>query len=180
MQKRKYDTEPPTALRKYKEEDMQELLQRVNSDEKLKKLLKISSHTITLLSILVFAVTVLFAAHTSIIRAAKILISAAIPFIIVSVSRYIINAKRPYEVYTFYETPPKNKKGRSFPSRHVFSSFIIATLLITVGPIYAVIFYIVATLLAVCRVLLGIHFVRDVIAGAVMGIISGVIALLLI
>jgi membrane-associated phospholipid phosphatase len=159
---------------------VEELLQRVNSSKKLKKLLKVISLAVTVLSVFSFAFTVACAFYISAVRAVKILVMAGIPFILVSLSRFIVNAKRPYEVYEFYTEPPKNKKGRSFPSRHVFSSFLISTLLITVNIPLASVFYILSLALAVCRVLLGIHFSRDVIVGALLGILSGVIALILL
>ena len=159
---------------------MEELLQKVNSSKKTKKLLKAISLTVTILSVLAFILTVAIAFSVSCVRAVKILVMAAVPFILVSVLRLIINAKRPYEVYAFYTEPPKNKKGRSFPSRHVFSSFLISTLLITVNIPLSIGFYILSLALAVCRVLSGIHFIRDVLVGALVGILSGAIALILL
>ena len=45
--------------------------------------------------------------------------------IIISIIRAVINAKRPYEVYE-YDPPVGDKtKGKSFPSRHTVSAFII-------------------------------------------------------
>ena len=55
-------------------------------------------------------------------------IVTGVPFIAVTLLRRLINAKRPYELLPFYETPPKNKIGKSFPSRHVFSIFVIGCL----------------------------------------------------
>lgn len=49
----------------------------------------------------------------------------AVSFILVSVFRAKLNARRPYEVYQFQPLIPKDKCGNSFPSRHVFSIFVI-------------------------------------------------------
>ena len=101
-------------------------------------------------------------------------------FFAVTIARRLINAPRPYELYDFYEQKPKNKSGRSFPSRHAYSAFVIAALLLSVNPFLSAGLFVGAVLLCVCRVLLGIHFVRDVIAGALLGLVSGAVGLLII
>ena len=111
---------------------------------------------------------------------AIIFVSAFVGFITVTLARMLINAPRPYELYGFFEEKPKNKSGRSFPSRHAYSAFAIATLSISFGAFLSCGLFLCAAVLCVCRVLLGIHFVRDVIAGALIGIFSGAIGLLLI
>ena len=45
-------------------------------------------------------------------------------FIVLSVFRYLINRPRPYEKFGIAPVIPKDKKGQSFPSRHVYSAFI--------------------------------------------------------
>lgn len=103
-------------------------------------------------------------------------------FIILSVARYLINRRRPYE---YYETPSataKTTRGRSFPSRHVFSAFVIAVTFLAVGPQPAVgcALLLVGVVLAAIRFLLGVHFISDVVAGAVFGIFAGAVGYLLL
>ena len=78
------------------------------------------------------------------------------------------------------EKEPKKKKGKGFPSRHVFSLFLITVMSFPVLPILSSVLLILGIALAVSRVLLGIHFLRDVIAGAAIGIASGGIGLLVL
>ena len=47
-------------------------------------------------------------------------------FICVTVVRAILNFPRPYERFEMPPVIPKNTKGHSWPSRHVFSATIIA------------------------------------------------------
>lgn len=54
------------------------------------------------------------------------IIAPLVGFIAVSVFRYIVNRPRPYEKFDMPPVIPKDTHGRSFPSRHVFSAFIIA------------------------------------------------------
>ena len=110
----------------------------------------------------------------------KILLVPASSFVVLSIARYCINAPRPYEKIERL-TPLYNKKtlGKSFPSRHTFSGFIIGTVAIFFSVPLGVAVLIISTLLAVSRVLCGVHFVRDVIVGAAVGIGFGLIGMLL-
>ena len=112
--------------------------------------------------------------------AAKIALTLLIGFIFVSGAREIINAPRPYELYSFYDTKPKERSGRSFPSRHAYSAFAIATAAFSVHTALAASFLFLALIMCAARVLTGIHFIRDVLCGALLGTASGVLALLLI
>ena len=95
--------------------------------------------------------------------------------IVVSALRAIINAQRPYEKYDYVPAVPKNTKGKSFPSRHTVSAFIIAMAFLYVQPTLGVIMLTLATAIGVVRVLSGVHFIRDVISGAAIGILVGVL-----
>lgn len=100
-----------------------------------------------------------------------------ISFIILTIIRKIINAPRPYEVFNTKAVIQKETLGKSFPSRHVFSIFIIASTYYAVLDIktFGIVVAILGCLLAITRVLIGVHFTKDVIAGAICGIISGII-----
>lgn len=106
--------------------------------------------------------------------------SAAIGLFLVTVIRKIINAPRPYEVHDFYTKAPRERIGQSFPSRHAYSAFVIAVLAWLLHPAVSVSLLIIGVCLSAARVLLGIHFLRDVLVGAVLGVISGVLGILII
>ena len=112
--------------------------------------------------------------------AALVLTAAFVGYALVTLLRRLLNAPRPYELYSFYEIAPKGKEGSSFPSRQAYSALAIATLTFIVSRMLAVIFLVLSVLMCLCRVLLGIHFIRDVSAGALIGIAAGVIGILMI
>lgn len=109
--------------------------------------------------------------------------STALCFVLVSLLRRWRNAPRPYEVFDIKPSVPKKclKSGMSFPSRHTFCAFLIATM-------YAIIFrsfagmvpLLLAAALGCIRVLEGVHFPRDVVAGAVLGVVAGFVCTLAI
>lgn len=105
-----------------------------------------------------------------------------VSFILLSVLRKAINAKRPYEVFGLDPIISKKTKGKSFPSRHVFSIFVIGMTFLAVlkSPVFGIIILIMGAFLAIIRVVSGVHFPRDVIAGIILGILSGVIGFYLL
>lgn len=109
----------------------------------------------------------------------KLAVVSGVPFILVTVFRKLLNFPRPYEVLTFYRQAPRRKRGQSFPSRHVFSIFVIGTSLCFLNLPLGVSLMITGLALAASRVLLGIHFIRDVLAGALIGIVSGAVGMLI-
>ena len=159
---------------------MQRVLRRVYSSRRMSVSLKIISHASVLISVAAFILVLVTSYLKEPMLALRVALAGGIPFVIVTVIRRAVNAPRPYELYSFYDVPPKNKRGQSFPSRHVFSSFTVAVLSVTVSPILTAVLALVSLLLAMSRVLLGMHFIRDVVCGALIGILSGVCGLLLI
>lgn len=159
---------------------MEKILKRVYSSKKISIALKIISHASALICVIVFisALTVMYLNEPK--QAVKALFAAGLPFVLVSVVRKLINAPRPYELYDFYEVKPKEKAGQSFPSRHVFSAFIIAVLSGLVSPWLSVAAFVMGASLAVSRVLLGMHFIRDVAAGALVGVVCGVLGVIIL
>ncbi len=159
---------------------MEKILKYVYSSKKLNAALKTVSETAVLVFLGAFGALSVLSFLKGLVFGIKMLVFMAIPFLLVTVIRKVFNAKRPYELYAFYKEKPKKKSGESFPSRHVFSAFLIATLFYTMSLAVAISLAFVAVLLALARVLLGIHFPRDVIAGGAVGIISGVLGILLL
>ena len=157
---------------------LSKLILWVYSKGKLPKILKITSHALVLISILSFGLLIYRSYTVSLTASLKLIIISAVPFILLTLSRRVINAPRPYEVYNIFESMPKDKKGHSFPSRHVFSAFLIATLALWAYPVLGCVLMALALLLSVVRVMLGIHFPRDCIAGGIIGIIAAVIGAL--
>ncbi|MCL4528819.1 MAG: phosphatase PAP2 family protein [Chloroflexi bacterium] len=72
----------------------------------------------------------------------------------------------------------RNTDPHSFPSGHAARAFMIAVVAIGLGPAWiALALLIWAPLVALARVAMGVHYVSDVIAGFVVGILMGLIVL---
>ncbi len=163
------------------------LLRSVYERPRLSLALNVFSFSVSALAAAAFcAALVLLFVRGEYFDFAKLAVSAGVPFFGVGLARRLINAKRPYEVYDFYKTCPKRspfsrKKdekldtGASFPSRHAYSAFVIATLLFFYFPAAGAVLLVLGALMCTARVLLGIHFWRDVITGAVIGVVAGML-----
>ena len=153
-------------------------LYRVYSDEGLAETLRVASLAIVAISVYAFFTHCLRLLSDSPLYLIETLIITGVPFVALTVMRMMINAPRPYELLEFYEKKPKNKSGRSFPSRHVFSVFVIGTVMIPTSAFIGAALLVLGAALGAMRVLLGVHFIRDVVAGALVGVLSGIIGLL--
>jgi predicted amidohydrolase len=93
--------------------------------------------------------------------------------------RAAINRPRPYEALNFTPLFPKDTKGQSMPSRHCFSAAAIVAAAFTVWVPLGVAACLLAAVVAVTRVLTGVHYPSDVLAGLAFGAGAAVIGFLL-
>ncbi|MEE0346489.1 MAG: phosphatase PAP2 family protein [Adlercreutzia sp.] len=100
----------------------------------------------------------------------------AVGFAAVSFFRRRFNAPRPYECCAIAPLIARDGAGKSFPSRHAFSAFAIAASWFAASAPVAVVLLVAAVVLAICRVLGGVHFPRDVVVGALIGSATGALA----
>ena len=150
-------------------DSMEKVLKKVQDSKFFSVALRLLSHLVTVLSVAAFAYLAIISAKSSVMGLLELCIILGVPFLAVSALRRVINAPRPYELYGFYAEPPKKKRGCSFPSRHAYSVFAIGTAACLASPVLGAVLLIFGVLLCTARVLLGIHFIRDVLAGAVIG-----------
>ena len=115
-------------------------------------------------------------------RDAKILRVVFVPaaaFGTVTIMRKLWNFPRPYEM-GINPLIPREKNGQSFPSRHTASAAVIAAACLYISLPLGAGMLAAALLIALVRVLAGIHFPKDVIAGLVIGLVFGFIGFWLI
>ncbi len=96
-------------------------------------------------------------------------------FVILSLLRRKINAPRPYEVWEIVPLLDRDSPGQSMPSRHVFSATIISMACFHAWNLIGIILLICSGLLALVRVLGGVHYPKDVVVGYICALVWGVI-----
>ncbi len=168
----------------------EKFLRKIYERKLLYRSLGVFSHFVSLLCVLAYGTLLLLNLKDGrYLEILKLLIAAGIPFFAVGAARSIIKAPRPYEVFDFYESTPRKKAfsdirasegSDSFPSRHAYSAFVIATLVFFACPSAGGVLWGLAALMCAARVLLGIHFIKDVLCGAAIGVCAGVLGELLL
>ena len=113
-------------------------------------------------------------------RTLRCVLVPGLSFVLVSLYRSVHNAKRPYEVLDIQPLIQKNTRGHSFPSRHVFSAFVIAMTFLWICPPMGALLLVLGVVTALCRVIGGVHWPRDVMAGALLGAGTGLVGYWLI
>ena len=106
-------------------------------------------------------------------------VTAVVPaaaFVVGTALRAAINRPRPYTKYGFVPLFPKDKTGQSMPSRHCFSAAAIAAAVWYVLPPLGAVLAVLAVIIAVSRVVTGVHFVSDVLVFAVAGRVAYIAA----
>ena len=68
----------------------------------------------------------------------------------------------------------------SFPSGHTSSSFAFATAVFSNNKKWGIAAYVLAAVIGFSRIYLGVHYFTDVLAGAVLGVVYGVIGVLVV
>jgi|SRR5699024_2606866 len=139
------------------------------------QMLKLINKIVTAIVYCTYPVFLFILAYNHDIMLWRALLTPGISFVLVSIFRNIFNAPRPYETLDILPIIKKDTKGKSFPSRHVFSVFVIATTIYQIFNTLGVILFLIGIVLAIIRVLGGVHFPRDVIAGAIIGILCGIL-----
>ena len=94
-------------------------------------------------------------------------------FVILSLFRKKINHPRPYETWDIRPLLEKDSSGQSMPSRHVFSATIISMACFHAWTLIGMILLICSGLLALVRVLGGVHYPKDVLVDYACGLLWG-------
>ncbi len=148
--------------------------------EKRERMFNSANRFLTYFCYVLYPVLLIYLAVRLDMRFWKALLVPGISFVLLSLARKKLNFLRPYEVLEIHPIIKKDTKGKSMPSRHVFSMFVIAATYLWILPPVGILLLVLGALLACVRVVGGVHFPRDVLAGAAAGLLAGLIGYVLI
>jgi membrane-associated phospholipid phosphatase len=114
----------------------------------------------------------LFMTHNDLLIEATL--KPLIVFIAVTLFRKILDRPRPYDTYPIEPVEP-HKKGKSFPSRHSASAFIIAFMFLKFNVYLGVLALVFAVLVALSRFLGNLHYLSDIIAAIVFSFVISIL-----
>ena len=103
----------------------------------------------------------------------------AFGFLLLTLVRKWINQPRPYETWEIVPLLDKDSSGNSMPSRHVFSATIISMACLHANLPVGLILLVLSALLGLVRVLGGVHYPKDVLAGYACGLLWGILFFIL-
>lgn len=85
--------------------------------------------------------------------------------------KQLFQRDRPFMQYEIFQPLILAPDSHSFPSGHTASSFVAATILSYYFPKYRVLFYVLAIIIGFSRIYVGVHFLSDVLVGALIGFV---------
>ncbi len=103
---------------------------------------------------------------------------------IVSLINLLYKRQRPYQKMNFTPITSnffswKTKIHNSFPSRHTTAYFSVATVILMYIPVFGIVLIAASILAGMARVVLGYHWPSDILAGAALGSVVGVLVVYL-
>lgn len=135
--------------------------------------LKLCYNFLPLIMFVSYGILIVFMFFSDIKIFARITLSPLTVFAIVTFFRKIFNRPRPYEKFATPSVFGKDKSGESMPSRHTACAFIIAMAFMYVSIPLGIAYLIISALIMISRVLAGVHFISDVIAGMAISLLYG-------
>jgi phosphatidylglycerophosphatase B len=138
--------------------------------------LRLTVSILPLLNVALYVGAIVLLFFTNNPRLWRFVLVPACLFVTVTVFRRVINRPRPYDEldYTPFVTP-RYGKGESFPSRHTASACIIALAFGYLQPAFGAVMGVIAVLIGVSRVLAGAHYPKDVLCGALVSLLFGIV-----
>lgn len=104
----------------------------------------------------------------------KAVIVPAVTFAAATALRAVIDQPRPYEALGIEPLIYKETKGKSFPSRHSASVFIIAMAYLHTNVWLGAGMFAIGFFIVLSRVLAGVHYEKDVLAGLLFSVLLGI------
>lgn len=112
------------------------------------------------------------------VRAIIMIVAILLTALVVFIVKFTVRRKRPDgEWGKFY----RNADPHSFPSGHAVRAVMLAMIALGLGPLWlGLLLLIWAPLVGLARVAMGVHYLSDVLAGMVLGLVIGGIVLLIV
>ncbi len=171
-----------------REKQYQKLLYFLGKTPRRKKLFSGITRALPAVFFLVYALELLFwglnvlesrFSFSSCITLTGRIIMPALCLFSSTVLRMVFNRKRPYEVFSITPLIAKDTHGRSFPSNHTASAFVLAIGTYAISQPLFWIMLCLAFLTGCSRIAAGLHWPEDVLAGALLGSFFGILELIL-
>lgn len=105
---------------------------------------------------------------------AEAIVSALVSsFVLTDFIRWLWFRPRPFVALNFAPLINQSAKEASFPSGHASFYFALSTIIFFYNKKAGILFYIASFFIVIARVFVGVHWPSDILAGAILGILTG-------
>ena len=90
-----------------------------------------------------------------------------------------VNRARPYVTYPDIHkliNQSVSEQYQSFPSGHAIFFFALSTVVYLYNKSWGIFFYTLALVIGIARIAVGVHYPTDIIAGAIFGVLTGIVS----
>lgn len=105
------------------------------------------------------------------------LLAYALELPIYVVLKKLFKRQRPCDFFSNFQSHITPSDKFSLPSGHTAAAFLMASLLAHFYPMFAAVAFLWASLIGLSRVMLGVHYPSDIVAGAALGSFISVVSL---
>lgn len=132
---------------------------------------KISNDLCTTFFVILEGLVCWFLAQKSLVKLGAYILLSALNLGLVTWIRKMVNKKRPN-----HNILGKEKEGEAWPSRHSYSAFYVACSTWGIFPVWLNVFsFLTSFYLSFLRVKTKVHDFSDILAGTIMGLVSGIL-----
>ena len=151
------------------------------SDKTKRQLVMVLNELVTyLIALIYFICLITLIVHHEFRQLFLAVLTPVAGFVVARFLRVILRHPRPYQVMRIRPLDREKKTSAAFPSCHVASAFVIGTTLLALSfTVAGILVLILGVVLAVLRVMSGGHYIKDVISGAVLGSLCGIVLYLI-
>lgn len=157
-----------------------EALKAINSNRirALDPIFLFITNTSTLVCLLIIAITILTGWSKRIkeltLKGFQLLVTFLTSFLLIKFLKYLIGRERPYITYDFLDKLAQ-AESLSFPSGHTFEAFAFSTAvaLLFKNLWLRIFIFLWAALVGISRMILGMHYISDVMGGIILGLLTG-------
>lgn len=162
---------------KMNEQQYQKTLNWCRKNKKRERVLTLLCQYSPISVIIIYIGTLLYLIFNKSYLLVETIVYPLAALIITTIIRKIINAPRPYDIYNINPLI-SHHSGESFPSRHTACATIIAFACFNVNYVLGIICFLISIYVGMSRIIGGVHFIKDVLAGALISSLLGLILIL--
>lgn len=92
--------------------------------------------------------------------------------LVTEIVRYFYYSPRPFETLRFQSLIPEN--GSSMPSGHMAFFFALSMIIYFYDKRWGIYYFVLSLAVGLARIFVGVHWPLDIVAGAIIGVLSGI------